>query len=77
MSAKAFRSSAALLFTFTIALGLPVRDEGKQPSLLDRLERVMPASLRALLDPAPVPPAVRRDTRKCGAGIDPNGKPCP
>jgi hypothetical protein len=78
MSTKTFRSSAALLFMVTMLVGLPVREERTGPSLLDRLERALPASVRALLDPAPAQPDRRPEAqRKCGPGIDPNGKPCP
>jgi hypothetical protein len=46
-------------------------------SLLELVESFLPEVVRAWLAPRAHVPAQPRVPLKCGAGIDPNGKPCP
>jgi hypothetical protein len=75
MSKKSARVSATLVFVVGMLAGVPAREGREAPSLLERWERALPASVRAVLHPAP-PEGRREMPRKCSAGIDPNGKPC-
>jgi hypothetical protein len=76
MSSKSARVSAALVFVVGMMAGMPVREGRETPSLLERLERALPASVRAVLHPIPAPEGRREAPTKCGPGIDPDGKPC-
>lgn len=67
------------LFLVIPALGeaapWPVPGSGRA-SLLELVESLLPEAMRAWLAPRAPAPARPRVPLKCGAGIDPNGKPC-
>ena len=76
----------SLILALTAALALPSFGQAastrwadqkvSRPALLEFFESLLPEAVRTWFEPQGKSPARRGVTPKCGAGIDPDGKPC-